>query len=100
MAAGCGAGIYAAAAGTVTMSQVYSGYGNYVRIDHGGGIGTGYGHASQLLVSRGQWVNAGQLIAREGMTGVSFGCHLHFEVYTPGGTVNAQPFMAARGVSL
>jgi len=100
MAAGCGAGIYAAAAGTVTMSQDYSGYGNYVRIDHGGGIGTGYGHASQLLVSRGQRVSAGQLIAREGRTGVSFGCHLHFEVYTPSGTVNAQPFLAARGVWL
>ncbi|TQJ30639.1 murein DD-endopeptidase MepM/ murein hydrolase activator NlpD [Microbacterium sp. SLBN-146] len=100
MAAGCGAGIYAAAAGTVSMAQVYSGYGNYVRIEHGGGIATGYAHASQLLVSRGQWVNAGQLIAREGQTGRSFGCHLHFEVYTPSGTTNPQNFMAARGVWL
>ena len=100
MATGCGAGIYAAAAGRVTYATWYGGYGRYVRIDHGNGISTGYGHASQILVGWGQNVSAGQLIAREGQTGNSFGCHLHFEVYTPSGTVDPSPFMAARGIRL
>ena len=102
MAAGCGAGIYAAAAGTVDFAGPNGGFGNYIRIQHGGGIGTGYGHIRNggIFVRRGQWVNAGQLIAAEGETGNSYGCHLHFEVYVPGGTTNPVPFMAARGVSL
>ncbi|MDF2555424.1 MAG: mepM 1, partial [Microbacterium sp.] len=96
------AAIYAAAAGTVEMSQNYSGYGNYIRINHGGGVGTGYGHIVNggLYVRRGQYVNAGQLIAAVGNTGGSFGCHLHFEVYLGGGTTNPAPFLTARGVSL
>ncbi|WP_439594253.1 M23 family metallopeptidase [Microbacterium sp.] len=101
LAAGCGAGIYAAASGTVRMAWPYSGYGNYIRIDHGGGVGTGYGHLSRIFVTSGQWVNAGQLIGAEGNTGNSYGCHLHFEVYPPwGGTTNPVPWMAARGVYL
>ncbi|GAA1921383.1 hypothetical protein GCM10009775_12270 [Microbacterium aoyamense] len=101
LAAGCGSAIYAASAGTVTMAWPYSGYGNYIRISHGGGVGTGYGHLSRIFVSAGQWVGAGQLIGAEGNTGNSYGCHLHFEVYPPGGgTTNPVPWMAARGVSL
>ncbi|WP_243230911.1 peptidoglycan DD-metalloendopeptidase family protein [Microbacterium sp. CIAB417] len=98
--AGCWGNIYAASSGTVTYAGYNGGYGNYIRIDHGGGIGTGYAHISNggIYVSRGQWVNAGQVIAGVGNTGNSFGCHLHFEVYTPSGTVNPRPFMAARGV--
>ena len=102
MAAGCGAGIYAASSGTVDFAGLNGGFGNYIRIQHGGGIGTGYAHIRNggIFVSRGQWVNAGQLIAAEGQTGNSYGCHLHFEVYVPGGTTNPVGFMAARGVSL
>lgn len=102
LAAGCGAGIYAAYSGTVTYAGYNGGYGNYIRIDHGGGIGTGYAHivSGGILVGRGQWVNAGQLIAREGNTGNSYGCHLHFEVYVNGGTTNPIGFMAARGISV
>ncbi|WP_439591197.1 peptidoglycan DD-metalloendopeptidase family protein [Microbacterium sp.] len=101
MAAGCGSAIYAAASGTVTMAWPYSGYGNYIRINHGGGVGTGYGHLSRIFVTSGQWVNAGQLIGAEGNTGNSYGCHLHFEVYPPGGgTTNPAGWMAARGVYL
>ncbi|GAA1919234.1 hypothetical protein GCM10009775_09750 [Microbacterium aoyamense] len=101
LAAYCGSGIFAAASGTVRMAWPYSGYGNYIRIDHGGGVGTGYGHLSAIYVRSGQWVNAGQLIGAEGNTGNSYGCHLHFEVYPPGGgTTNPQPWMAARGVYL
>ena len=53
-----------------------------------------------IRVSRGQWVGAGQLIALEGNTGNSFGCHLHFETYQNGYPVNPIDFMAARGISV
>lgn len=100
LASGCGSGIYAAQSGTVTYSGYNGGYGNYVRIDHGGGISTGYAHIQSggLLVSYGQWVNAGDLIALEGNTGNSFGCHVHFEVYNWGSTINPIDFMAGRGI--
>lgn len=102
LSSGCGNGIFAASAGTVTYAGDNGGYGNYIRINHGGGIGTGYAHIMPggILVRNGQSVAAGQMIAREGNTGNSYGCHLHFEVYVNGGTVNPTPFMAARGVSV
>lgn len=98
--AGCGAGNYAAAAGTVTYAGWNGGYGNYVRIDHGGGVATGYAHNSRLLVGYGQRVGAGQQIGVVGLTGNVFGCHLHFEVYTGAGTINPAPFLRDRGISV
>ncbi|WP_230206570.1 M23 family metallopeptidase [Microbacterium gorillae] len=94
--------MYAAHSGTVTYSGYNGGYGNYIRIDNGDGVGTGYGHIQYggLLVGSGQWVNAGQMIALEGDTGNSFGCHVHFEVYVNGSTVNPVPFMAQYGISV
>ncbi|WP_288968543.1 M23 family metallopeptidase, partial [uncultured Microbacterium sp.] len=76
------------------------GYGNYIRIQHGGGVGTGYAHIRDggILVRSGQWVNSGQLIAYAGNTGRSFGCHLHFEVYVGGRPVNPVAFLGDRGV--
>jgi murein DD-endopeptidase MepM/ murein hydrolase activator NlpD len=102
LAAGCSSGIYAASAGRVVYAGWNGGYGNYIKIDHGGGIGTGYGHirTGGIFVGVGQWVSAGQLIASEGNTGNSFGCHLHFETYVNGGTTNPINFMAARGISV
>lgn len=102
LSAGCGAGIYAASAGRVVYAGYNGGYGNYIKLDHGGGIGTGYGHIRPggIFVGVGQWVRAGQLIASEGRTGNSFGCHLHFETYVNGFPVNPVPFMAARGISV
>lgn len=101
LAAGCGAGIFAANSGTVTYAGYNGGYGNYIRIDHGNGIATGYGHIANggIHVSRGQRVSSGQRIASEGNTGNSFGCHVHFEVYRPG-TVNPIDFMASVGISV
>ncbi|MFJ6533879.1 peptidoglycan DD-metalloendopeptidase family protein [Microbacterium sp. NPDC091662] len=98
---GCGSPIYAANSGTVDYAGPNSGYGNYIRIQHGGGIGTGYAHIRDggILVRSGQRVDSGQLIAYAGNTGRSFGCHLHFEVYVNGGPVNPVAFLAARGVS-
>ncbi|WP_375386759.1 peptidoglycan DD-metalloendopeptidase family protein [uncultured Microbacterium sp.] len=102
LAAGCYSGIFAATAGRVIYAGYNGGYGNYIKIDHGGGIATGYGHIAPdgIFVGYGQWVNAGDQIAAEGNTGNSFGCHLHFEVYINGATVDPAPFMAARGISV
>ncbi|SJN46062.1 Membrane proteins related to metalloendopeptidases [Microbacterium esteraromaticum] len=94
---GCGAPIYAASSGRVDAAFYNGGYGNYVRIQHGNGIATGYAHIARFAVSSGQHVSAGQVIAYAGNTGASQGCHVHFEVYTGGGTVNPYNFLAARG---
>ncbi|PTT18718.1 peptidase M23, partial [Microbacterium sp. HMWF026] len=101
--ASCWSPIYAAAAGRVTYAGVNGGFGNYVRIQHDDGSGTGYGHIVNggIYVSYGQRVEAGQQIAATGQTGNSFGCHLHFEVYPPGGgTTDPAPWLRARGVSV
>ncbi|SFR84283.1 Murein DD-endopeptidase MepM and murein hydrolase activator NlpD, contain LysM domain [Agromyces sp. CF514] len=99
---GCGAPIYAANSGVVRYAGWSGTYGNYVQIDHGGGVWTGYAHIVEggILVGYGQWVSAGQQIAWSGTTGASTGCHLHFEVYTDGYRIDPIPFMAARGVGL
>ena len=90
--AGYGTNIYAAASGTVVTSSYGSSYGNYVKIDHGNGYSTLYAHASSLLVSAGQRVSKGQVIARVGSTGVSTGNHLHFEVQRRGTPINPLQF--------
>jgi murein DD-endopeptidase MepM/ murein hydrolase activator NlpD len=102
LAAGCGAPIYAAHAGTIAYAGSYGGYGNYIRINHGGGITTAYGHIVNggIQVRSGQQVSAGQVIARVGSTGHSTGCHLHFEVRINGTPTNPVSFMSARGISL
>ncbi|KZE92744.1 Murein DD-endopeptidase MepM [Agromyces sp. NDB4Y10] len=102
IAAQCGAGIYAATGGTVTSAGPNGTYGNWILIDHGAGISTGYAHIREggILVDPGQEVAAGELIAVVGSTGASTGCHLHFEVRIDGTAVDAVPFMAARGVKL
>ena len=75
-----GTPVRAALDGTVTRSQYDSSYGYFVIIDHGSGLTTLYGHNSQLLVSAGQTVQAGDVVSLSGSTGRSTGPHLHFEV--------------------
>ena len=76
-----GKSVRAAASGTVIVSTYNAGgYGYYVVIDHGNGLTTVYGHNSQLLVSVGQHVNQGDVIAYAGDSGYAFGAHVHFEV--------------------
>ena len=75
-----GTAIYAADAGTVEYAGWGTGYGNQVVVDHGGGKRTRYGHASKLLVQKGEEVAKGQVIALIGSTGWSTGPHVHFEV--------------------
>ena len=86
--AGYNANIIAAASGTVITAKYNSAYGNYVVIDHGGGVCTLYAHQSSMAVSVGQYVNAGQVIGYVGSTGYSTGPHLHFEVIVNGSTVD------------
>ena len=84
-----GSNVYAAASGTVILVKYlnYS-YGPYLIIDHGDGLSTLYAHNSQILVSVGDKVSAGQVVAKSGSTGNSTGPHCHFEVRVNGSQVN------------
>lgn len=93
IAASIGDSIYASDGGTVIFSGWESGYGYLVKIDHGNGYVTYYGHASRLLVKMGDKVYKGQEIALVGMTGNTTGPHLHFEVRKNGVPVNPQIYL-------
>lgn len=87
-----GAAILASDSGVVTTAGWHYSYGNYVVINHGNGFSTLYAHASALMVSAGQSVSQGQLIAAVGSTGNSTGNHCHFEVYINGVRVSARNY--------
>ncbi|MGZ4107428.1 MAG: peptidoglycan DD-metalloendopeptidase family protein, partial [Tumebacillaceae bacterium] len=81
IAAAMGTPIYASNNGTVIQAgDAGDGYGNCVRIDHGNGVVTIYGHMSSIHVSVGQSVTKGEQIGGVGMTGWATGPHLHYEV--------------------
>jgi murein DD-endopeptidase MepM/ murein hydrolase activator NlpD len=84
--------------GTVVQAGWNGGYGNSVIIDHGNGVRTLYGHSSKVLVKVGQQVKAGDIIARLGNTGHSFGTHLHLEVHVNGVAQNPLTWFKTRGV--
>jgi Membrane proteins related to metalloendopeptidases len=86
--------IVAADGGTVVSAGWSSGYGYCVKISHGGGLQTLYGHASKILVSAGQRVSKGQAIALVGSTGNSTGPHCHFEVIKNGTKVNPLSYVS------
>ena len=91
--ASTGSPIWAADSGQVIFAGWYGGYGRAVIINHGSGITTLYGHASQVYVSEGQMVQQGQAIAAVGSTGLSTGPHLHFEVRQNGTPVNPMGYL-------
>ena len=93
IAATRGTPILATASGTVTFAGWSSGYGYLVKIDHGNGVETYYGHCSKLYVSAGDTVEAGKQIAAVGSTGNSTGNHLHFEIRLDGKQVNPQTYV-------
>ncbi len=89
-----GTPIVATADGVVTSAGWNSGgYGNMVDINHGNGYMTRYAHASQVLVSAGQTVKRGQVIAYMGSTGYSTGPHVHYEIRVNGEIVNPMGYM-------
>ena len=97
-----GANIFAAQSGTVTTvvtgcdhnyGRTWScghggGFGNYIIIDHGGGLATLYAHCNNIYVYEGQEVSQGDVIGEVGSTGWSLGFHLHFEVRENGTPVD------------
>ncbi|CAI9394056.1 Murein hydrolase activator EnvC [Microbacterium sp. T2.11-28] len=94
--------MFAAAAGRVIDAGPMPGWGNTVRIDHGDGIVTLYGHMQwhSLIVAVGDDVDVGFPLGLEGSTGKSTGCHLHFEVQLDGVAIDPEPFMTALGLPL
>ena len=94
IAAEMGTPIVATADGVVTIAGWNAGgYGNMVDIDHGSGVSTRYGHASAVVVTAGQRVRRGQIIAYVGSTGHSTGPHLHYEVRLSGQPVNPASYL-------
>lgn len=91
--ASTGTPIVAARSGTVDYAGRMSGYGNIVLIRHDGGIVTAYAHQSQILVSTGEPVSAGQRIGSVGCTGRCTGPHLHFEVRVSGAARNPLDYL-------
>lgn len=87
-----GSPVYAAAAGTATVSYDSGGFGNYVTINHGNGYSTLYGHMSSVAISSGSYVSQGQVIGYVGSTGASTGPHLHFNVYHNGSLTNPMSY--------
>lgn len=86
--------IYASKSGTVTIAGwSTTGYGNFVVINHGDGSSTLYGHTSSYVVSEGEYVSQGQLIAYVGASGNVTGPHLHFNIYIDGSTVNPLAYL-------
>lgn len=95
-----GSPVYAVFDGTVNWAGYKGGYGSFVGIQGPGGVGTGYGHLSRVLVRNGQHVQRGQVVAYSGNSGLSTGPHLHFEVYRSGQAVNPRGFSFASVASL
>lgn len=93
IAATTGTPIKVVADGTITFAAYRGSYGYLVKVDHGNGVETWYGHTSKMLVKEGQAVKAGNTIALVGSTGNSTGPHLHFEVRINGEHVNPQKYL-------
>ena len=88
-----GQAIVASNSGRVILASYYSGYGNAVVIDHGGGLSTLYGHLSAFDVRAGEDISRGDVIGRVGCTGSCTGDHLHFEVRVNGNPVNPLDYL-------
>ena len=93
LAAPTGTQIAAVLGGLVTIAGDYGGYGNAVKIDHGNGVESLYGHMSAVGVAPGQQVTAGQVIGNVGSTGISTGPHLHLSMYKGGEAIDPLPYV-------
>jgi len=81
------------AEGIVLHAGLESGYGNEIIVDHGFGIMTKYGHLSKISVVVGQEVKRGQVIGAVGLTGMTTGPHLHYEVLVNDTPVNPMKYL-------
>lgn len=90
-----GTDVFALGGGIVKWAGNHHGYGKMLEIDHGNGYVTRYAHNSSLLVTVGEVVRKGQLIAKSGNTGRSTGPHVHLEVIKDGRHVNPARFVQA-----
>ena len=90
-----GTPIYATADGVAEHAGWSNGYGNLVKLSHGAGLETRYGHMSALAINQGDHIHKGQIIGYMGSTGRSTGSHLHYEVRIDGAAVNPMPFLAS-----
>jgi murein DD-endopeptidase MepM/ murein hydrolase activator NlpD len=88
IAAPHGSPIFAAVDGVVAYAGRNGGYGNFIKLQHGGGLTSGYGHLSRYAVRGGDRVRQGEVIGYVGSTGISTGPHLHWEVWRGGREVN------------
>lgn len=87
-----GTPIIAASKGRVIASGPASGFGNWIKVDHGGGMVSIYGHMKTLYAKVGQQVSAGERIALVGNEGHSSGPHLHFQLEINGSAVDPTPY--------
>jgi murein DD-endopeptidase MepM/ murein hydrolase activator NlpD len=92
-AADAGEDVLAVAAGIVTWAGAREGYGNLVEVTHGNGYVTRYAHDSKVVVTVGQMVQRGQVLATVGSTGRSTGPHVHFEVLKGGQQIDPSSFI-------
>ena len=97
-----GTPVYAASSGVVEFAGWSGGFGNYIRVNHGNGVTTGYPHLQNggILVRVGQQVTVGQNIGRMGTTGYSTGNHLHFEVRQNGVATNPVTYLRNKGLTV
>jgi murein DD-endopeptidase MepM/ murein hydrolase activator NlpD len=93
IAAPMGTTIRSAADGVVIEAEMHAGYGLYAKVDHGGGVHTLYGHMRVLGVAPGDQVVAGDRLGEVGMTGVTTGPHLHWEVRRDGVRENPEKYL-------
>lgn len=89
-----GNSIVAADGGQVITASFDGGYGNYVVIDHGNSTQTLYAHMSGMAVSKGDWVEQGQVVGYLGDTGRATGVHCHFEVFVNGGRTDPTAYFS------
>jgi murein DD-endopeptidase MepM/ murein hydrolase activator NlpD len=88
-----GTPVMAMQAGEVIFAGQLDIRGNYIMIDHGWGVFSGYAHLSQMNVSRGQIVELGQILGASGTTGRSSGPHLHWEIAIQGEWIDGALFV-------
>ncbi len=93
LAANFGTSIYAAASGKVIYAEFHHDFGWCVKIEHADGTISLYAHCSKLLVSKGDTIKQGEIIAQVGSTGQSYGNHCHFEVIVDGERIDPETYI-------